>query len=402
MTNFKGSHASVAKGAAFRAPLVFAFISTICGFGQAFAAPLNAVTDLGVAAPSDTIPFTIWLKGGGEASLDATVANLYDPGSASYHQWLSDAQIAAVSANAQDLASAKTSFSELGLKIISVSEDGGSLKVSGTAAAVQAAFGTTVHKLQVGTKTLFKATAKLSFKGSNAHLVGAVSGLSGSQVQPMFLRQMNFTSGTVIPAQVQAGTNPLAAFTTDCFKDSVEITPGTYHTGIGVIKGDYSGPGYLNVKTTDHPECGMTASQVVAHYGLDQAHALGWTGKGQTIVIVDAYGSPTISADANAFSQLMGLPTMDGNSLKVVYSDGQPSGGDTGWATETTLDVEWAHAIAPMRKSCSLSRPRPTTLSWLMQFSTQLPTIWATRSRTVGDFLKTPVRSMRHSCSMAS
>ncbi|MGH2502491.1 MAG: hypothetical protein ACRDID_08240 [Ktedonobacterales bacterium] len=74
------------------------------------------------------------------------------------------------------------------------------------------------------------------------------------------------------------------------------------------------------------------------------------TGAGQTIVIVDAYGSPTIRSDLQLFDQVFGLqdPT-----LNIYY----PTGHDTNskghkdvaasWVGETSLDVEWAHAIAP-------------------------------------------------------
>ncbi len=70
-------------------------------------------------------------------------------------------------------------------------------------------------------------------------------------------------------------------------------------------------------------------------------------GRGQTIVIVDAYGSPTLSADLQTFDNVFGLPDP---VLNVIYPSGAPApGGDPGWAWagETTLDVEWAHAIAP-------------------------------------------------------
>ncbi len=77
------------------------------------------------------------------------------------------------------------------------------------------------------------------------------------------------------------------------------------------------------------------------------------TGAGQTIVIVDAYGSPTISQDLQTFDATFGLPDPQ---LNIIYPDGKPQvfqshgkAGATaiGWAQETSLDVEWSHAIAP-------------------------------------------------------
>jgi subtilase family serine protease len=67
-------------------------------------------------------------------------------------------------------------------------------------------------------------------------------------------------------------------------------------------------------------------------------------GSGQTIVIVDAFGSPTIQDDLKSFDAIMNLPDP---ALRVFYPQGQPAWFDSGWAAETSLDVEWAHAIAP-------------------------------------------------------
>jgi subtilase family serine protease len=68
------------------------------------------------------------------------------------------------------------------------------------------------------------------------------------------------------------------------------------------------------------------------------------TGAGQTIAVIEAYGSPTIETDLQTFDSIMNLP---GATLRVFYPQGQPEVLDSGWATETSLDVEWAHAIAP-------------------------------------------------------
>ncbi len=91
---------------------------------------------------------------------------------------------------------------------------------------------------------------------------------------------------------------------------------------------------------------GLTVATVRKAYGLDQISFGGVVGDGagQTIAIVDAYDAPNIVADLHAFDLAMGLsdPT-----LTVVKQAGTPPSGTTGWALETSLDVEWAHAVAP-------------------------------------------------------
>lgn len=72
-----------------------------------------------------------------------------------------------------------------------------------------------------------------------------------------------------------------------------------------------------------------------------------WTGKGQKIVIVDAYGSPTARADLQTFSDTFGLPAA---KFDTYCASKCPRTVDPGWAGETSLDVQWAHAIAPAAK----------------------------------------------------
>jgi uncharacterized repeat protein (TIGR03803 family) len=85
---------------------------------------------------------------------------------------------------------------------------------------------------------------------------------------------------------------------------------------------------------------GYTPAQMRRAYGVDQ---LNTTGQGQVIAIVDAYGSPTIQSDLDTFCQTLGIPS---TTVQVYYPQGQPVP-NSDWATETSLDVEWAHAIAP-------------------------------------------------------
>src|SRR5207247_6979077 len=73
-------------------------------------------------------------------------------------------------------------------------------------------------------------------------------------------------------------------------------------------------------------------------YGFDQLSGIG---AGQKIAIVDAYGNANIQNNLNTFCAHFGL-----NSATVQII-GNNTGTDTGWALETALDVEWAHAIAP-------------------------------------------------------
>jgi hypothetical protein len=100
----------------------------------------------------------------------------------------------------------------------------------------------------------------------------------------------------------------------------------------------------------------LSAAQVRHAYGFDQVAA---NGAGQTIAIVDAYDAPTIFKDVDTFDQTYSW-TAGGASLYSQFgasgsflTKAQPGGqtrASSGWAQEISLDVEWAHAIAPAAK----------------------------------------------------
>ncbi|HLZ67577.1 MAG TPA: S53 family peptidase, partial [Aliidongia sp.] len=290
----------------------------------------------------------------------------YDPKSPSYHVWMSPEQVANFGPRWEDVAKMQTSLRALGLKIVRVSEDGTAIKVSGSADKIQAAFGTTIHAGNLAGRTVFANLTEPKYQGTNPELVDAVTGLSTAGMRPFAVRQLDFATGAPKPGiDLATTTNPLAGFTTNCFGGMAAATVSGQDAAGQNVTATFTGPQYLPVAAgaTSQSQCGYTAAQLAAHYGLDAVHAKGWTGKGQTIVIVDAYGSQTLSADVNAFSQLMGLPALTNANLRVLYPDGQPNWAHTspglvnGWATETSLDVEWVHAMAPDAKIVLLAMP---------------------------------------------
>ena len=117
-------------------------------------------------------------------------------------------------------------------------------------------------------------------------------------------------------------------------------------------------PGHFAQQPTDaqceadyNQEC-YTAGQIRQAYGVDQLNAQGLKGAGQTIVLVDSYGSPTIQNDLQVFDRANHLPPPP--SFDVLTPAGTPPAWNPtlypdqpGWAGETTLDVEFSHAMAP-------------------------------------------------------
>jgi len=101
----------------------------------------------------------------------------------------------------------------------------------------------------------------------------------------------------------------------------------------------------------------LTPAAVRHAYGFDQVVG---DGKGQTIAIIDAYDAPNIFKDADTFDKSF---TWSGSGQTIYSQFGastswltkvNPTGhiprANVGWAQEISLDVEWAHAIAPAAK----------------------------------------------------
>jgi subtilase family serine protease len=112
------------------------------------------------------------------------------------------------------------------------------------------------------------------------------------------------------------------------------------------------------------PQDGYAPAQIRKAYGFDQ---VGLDGTGQTIAIVDAYNTAHIKQDLQVFDAQYNLPAVD---LTVVNQTGGSTLPPTpdpfqSWSTETSLDVEWAHAIAPKAKIL-LVESRTQTIQNLM------------------------------------
>ncbi|MHB1423796.1 MAG: S53 family peptidase [Gemmataceae bacterium] len=96
---------------------------------------------------------------------------------------------------------------------------------------------------------------------------------------------------------------------------------------------------------------GLSPAQIGQAYGFNRIAfnngSIKGDGSGQTIAIVDGYNQPNIASDLQTFDSTYGLPAPP--SFKVVNENGGSSlpAASQSWGLEISLDVEWAHAIAP-------------------------------------------------------
>ena len=109
-----------------------------------------------------------------------------------------------------------------------------------------------------------------------------------------------------------------------------------------------------------HISC-YNPAQLQQAYDLPALYSRGITGQGATIVVVDPYGSPTIASDLRTFDREEGISNPP--SLRIIRPAGKVpafkpgNAGMAGWASETTLDVEYAHTIAPGAKILLVETP---------------------------------------------
>jgi len=243
-----------------------------------------------------------------EAALVKYIAELSDPRSANYHQWLTPAQFAeSFGVAAADVATVSAWLTKRGFTVNGVAPSGLTIDFSGTAGQVRAAFHTQIHNLEVNGAAHF---ANMGDPSIPAALEPAVAGIVSLH---------NFHP----KAQSVAKKNPLYTYTN---------SNGTIHA--------------------------IAAGDIETIYNITPLLSAGISGRGQSIMVVeDTYLYST--GDWTVFRKIFGLAraypygtlsqvsptgamTCTNPGFQGVSSD--PGYGDDG---EAAIDVEWASAAAP-------------------------------------------------------
>ncbi len=88
---------------------------------------------------------------------------------------------------------------------------------------------------------------------------------------------------------------------------------------------------------------GLSPSTIERVYGFPTSSS---SGAGETIAIVDAYNDPNAKADLETFSKQYGLPAASLDQVNQTGGSSLPAT-NSGWDLEISLDIEWAHSLAP-------------------------------------------------------
>jgi subtilase family serine protease len=113
-------------------------------------------------------------------------------------------------------------------------------------------------------------------------------------------------------------------------------------------------------QVTALPSGGYTPAQIRTAYDVRPLLRADINGEGRSIVIVDSFGSPTIRHDLRVFDRRFSLPAP--SKLMIIHPAGpipafKATSTRIGWADETTLDVEWAHVMAPRARIVLVETP---------------------------------------------
>jgi subtilase family serine protease len=312
-------------------------------------------TNIGPEDETKQISVTVWLNLHNKSELDDLVQRLYDKNSADYHRFLTRAQFKAQFAPTdKEVATVRDFLATHNMKVNSVDKFNLFVTAQGSVADAQAAFNVKINRMMVNGKIHRVNASQASVDGPAGALISAVQGLSDLTYRSHVSAAFNPETGEAYAGLPLSSVGPNGVFfSADCLRPPEEVTFITAGGGPTAI---YLGNRYgadINSPFPNLPSCGYDADEMQTAYGLKSLYNNNLDGTGQTIMIVDAFGSNTIVNDANLFSTLNGLPSFTPTNFAIYTPNGSATctaknGCITGnWQFETTLDVEWAHAIAP-------------------------------------------------------
>ena len=299
----------------------------LVGSAPSWAVPANYVE---AAEPTADVGFRVYLGWTNPVAAEALARAVSDPHGATYGQYLTPNQFRSQFAPAaNDVAKVENWLRSQGFSVIYTPKNNHYVSAEGSVAQLAAAFGAHFGLYNVQGQTLRSPAAEVSIPSTLAGVIKAVIGLDESY---QFVETHRRVDTQAPPTAGFRNAPPLPSYWAE-----PPLSPYTFPTGFISIAG-----------TAPWSPKGYTPDQIKGAYGIS-----GYDGSGQTVAIIDAYGSPTILRDVNQWSTNRGLPVMTTAQLLQVVPPGvykrpqNPKQDPQGWYGEETLDVEAVHGMAP-------------------------------------------------------
>jgi subtilase family serine protease len=308
---------------------------------------------LGAEDQSKQISVTFWINQRDKAGFDEAVRQMYDRNSANYHHFLTlDQYKTRFAPAAGDLAVVRQHLAANNLHVVATDKLNHYVTARGTVGDVQRATGTQINRVKVNGELHRMASAEPIISGAAGKVVYAVQGLTDLTYNNYAAQFIDPDTGKPAPPIPLAHVGPAEKFfNANCLRATQSRN---FKDPASKLLGVYSGARYgtnINNGPPDLPYCGYTAPQVDKAYELTDLYKQKLDGRGQNVIIVDAFGSDTITNDANLFSEINGLPALTSDNFQIFFPTGPTSCGSSciagNWNLETSLDVEWAHSVAP-------------------------------------------------------
>jgi subtilase family serine protease len=308
---------------------------------------IKKATDLGAVDPATAITVTVWLQLQNEAKLDALVQSQCKKGSSTYHKWITQDQFnASFGPTPQTVNAVQNFLNAKNLSTVFVAENNMYMKVQGSVGDIQSAFHVSIHKYNLSGNQYRSNTADPSLNSTPGAQIAAITGMDDYGFQPA-LAQPSGPDGKPFPFVPLTKITPGGVFFEGQAFRGVETQTFISPSHNASYTGNRYGADITNMTLGHLPPQGYSPDEIQTAYNLKPLYAAGLNGTGETIVITDAFGSATIAQDAAAFSAIYGLPPVNLQIVKAPGISNNPLGVARNWDVETTLDVEWAHAIAP-------------------------------------------------------
>ena len=309
------------------------------GNRPAWAVPQNLV---GHVAPDERITVQVQMALHNEAAAEAELADISDPDSVRYGQFLSDAEFDAKYApTAEDIAAVQAHLEQAGLTVKFVPGNRAFISAEGSAAQVEKAFSTELGLYQAGNSVKRAPIADMVVPSALKSRISSVMGL----VQPALFVPRSVAHGAIARASAVA---EVAAKNPHKSANPSASSGGTVCSEWYGQVPDTQDPPYPGYGPLTYAPCGYKPGHIREGYGFTDIVRRGNDGKGQKIAIVDAFLSPTLLTDAQTYAANNDPDyPMKASQLVTLWGPGQTQTPDTGWYGEQTLDVEAAHAMAP-------------------------------------------------------
>jgi subtilase family serine protease len=304
--------------------------ATVASAVPSWAKPAQAV---GTPSAAERVSIRVALRLKDAATAEQLAHEVSDPASSSYGRFLTPSAFnARFAPTSTSVGRVKSFLRAAGIQVSTVSAGNRWINATGTVAQLDKAFGTTLKTFVVSGKKLRAPETAVTVPASIAADVSTVLGLSD---QLALRRPMSRTlPADKVAAAKPDASRPPASTCSDYWGQHTQTLPKAY--------GRTTFNTYI---------CGYAPAQLRKAYRTSSLVSEGTNGQGVDVAIIDAYASPTMRADANAYAAVFGEPAFKkGQYTETVFRpfDMQSDcGGEAGWNGEQTLDVEALHGMAP-------------------------------------------------------